>query len=174
MRGKEKRAAVFLALLLGSAAVLCFFYTGAPSSQALAEEKVASSASHPLPPAQERIDVVAAKAVTLRDPFAAARVAETIEAPQADKGTAAAPAENVHTQRKVPLSVPTKQAAPAKLVVSGIAIYGENRAAIFEYGTQHLVCRENETVGPYRVLAIAADGVQLQGPSGVVILQVGR
>lgn len=152
VNAKKRILAVLLVLTLITVALV---YRGVPET-ALAPADTASMidvsqvASQPVMPKGYQPNL------TLRDPFAIP--------PEYRTPTPAGPAVNIGpTQPKETLPV-----------VTGIVMTNSAGSAIIQYGSDSRSYRLGDFVGPYQIVSINARLVVLQGPSGRLILSLGR
>lgn len=131
---------------------------------------VADAAQRPVMPKGYQPDM------KVKDPFAAAP--EYVPpAKAADIGKNAAPYTS--DQGITPRTVPQKTAEQTKsslpeVRLTGVAGADGSYVAIIQMGNKSQPYAVNETVGPYRVIAINENSAILQGPGGQKVIQLGR
>lgn len=132
---------------------------------------VADAAQRPVMPKGYQPDM------KVKDPFAAAPeyVPPLPPAKAADIGKNTVSDTGVNTPRTVPQKTAeqTKASLP-EVRLTGVAGADGSYVAIIQMGNKSQPYAVNETVGPYRVIAINENSAVLNGPEGQKVIQLGR
>ncbi|MBP2631059.1 MAG: hypothetical protein H6Q70_1687 [Firmicutes bacterium] len=101
----------------------------------------------------------------LKDPFAVPSSFREKEETPLEKSS-----KNIVKNQKAPSTVRANQLP----IVRGLIGSGDRFIAILEYGEVSKRCLLNDSIGPYTVVGIDEKSVILNGPSGTIMLTVGR
>ncbi len=107
-----------------------------------------------------------AQGETMRDPFALP--------PELQQATPAMPRSLGSGGGSSGYTAPVHESSPMLPQLNGVVSAGATRMAVLQYGAESRSYRVHERIGPYELTAVSDNSVTLLGPSGKIVLAVGR